>query len=264
MWPLLRLMEMYNDNEFSFMSEMQNDPKNLSELAFDTDSFNYWSDEFSNVDALLKGLGEGVQFYGGCDPALGKSLFTGDYSAIVILACKGDDTYIIVSDIARRSPDRLIKDIIAYAKRYNFSKFVIESNNFQELMVQSLERSAHKEGLQIPIERVNNATRKTDRIFSLYYWVKNGIIRFSRNDKMILDQFRAFPQQGKSDDGLDALEMAFKVLQRRQVCNQDMMLKCLRQFNGKPDTLKSNMRVKYIVDPFTGRRKCIDDPFGLL
>ena len=43
-------MEMYNDNEFSFMSELQNDPVTKSEFSFDVDNFSYWSDEFPSVE----------------------------------------------------------------------------------------------------------------------------------------------------------------------------------------------------------------------
>ena len=126
---------------------------------------------FLLLNALLKSLGSGVQFYGACDPAMGKSIFTGDYSAIIILACKGGFSYVIVADIARKAPDRLTKDIIAYAKRYQFNKFIIEANNFQELVVQSLEKEAINSWVSLPIERVHNTSRKTDRIFSLYEWV---------------------------------------------------------------------------------------------
>jgi predicted phage terminase large subunit-like protein len=261
-WSLLKLMEMYNDNDFSFMSEMQNDPRNLSEFSFDVDNFHYWSDEYPTIDALLKGLGDGVRFYGACDPAMGKSIFTGDYSAIIILACKGGSTYVIVADLARRSPDRLTKDIIAYAKRYQFGKFIIEANNFQELMVQSLEKMARDENVHIPIERVNSSAKKTDRIFSLYEWVKNGTIKFSRNDRIILEQFRAFPQQGKSDDGIDALEMGFKFAQANQHFGAEEMVKILRRLNGKSDDGSGKSNIKYIIDPRTGRMIDFNDPFG--
>ena len=261
-WGVLKLMEMYNDNDFSFMSEMQNDPRNLSDYAFDVDNFSYWSDEYPTVDALLKGLGDGVRFYGACDPSLGKSIFTGDYSAVLVLACKGGLTYVIVADLARRSPDRLTRDIIAYTKRYKFTKFIIEVNNFQELVVQSLEKMARDENIYIPIERVNNSGKKTDRIFSLYEWVKNGTIKFSRNDRIILDQFRSFPQQGKTDDGLDALEMGFKFAQANQHFGAEEMVKILRRLNGKPDDGSGKSNIKYIIDPRTGRMINFDDPFG--
>jgi predicted phage terminase large subunit-like protein len=263
-WGTLKLMEMYNDNDFSFMSEMQNDPRNLSEFTFDVDNFSYWSDEYPTIDALLKGLGDGVRFYGACDPSMGKSIFTGDYSAIIILACKGGFAYVIVADLARRSPDRLTKDIIAYAKRYQFTKFIIEANNFQELMVQSLEKMARDENVHIAIERVNNSAKKTDRIFSLYEWLKNGTIKFSRNDRILLEQFRSFPQQGKSDDGPDALESVFKFMQENRHLNAEDMLKLLRKLNGKLEPEEGKRRVKYIVDPYTGQVKEFDDPFGLI
>jgi len=263
-WELVKLMEMYNDNDFSFMSEMQNDPRNLSEYVFNVDGFSYWSDEYQTVDALLKGLGKGVKFYGACDPSMGKSMLKGDYSAILVLACKGGFTYVIVGDVARRSPDRLTKDIIAYAKRYEFTRFIIEANNFQELMVQSLEKAVRDEKVRLPIERVNSSRKKTDRIFSLYEWVKNGTIKFSRSDRILLNQFRAFPQQGKSDDGIDALEMGFKFVQKNQHFSHEDMIRALNELNGRSNPRRGKRRVRYIIDPITGKMRDFDDPFGMI
>ena len=263
-WSLLKLMEMYNDNDFSFMSEMQNDPRNLSKHGFDVDGFSRWTDGYLTIDALLKSLGDGVRFYAACDPSMGKSMFRGDYSAIIILACKGGFTYVIVADIARRSPDMLTRDIIAYAKRYNFTKFIIEANNFQELMVQSLEKMAHDENVRIPIERVTNTSNKIDRIFSLYEWVKNGTIKFSKSDIVLLNQFRAFPQQGKNDDGIDALEMAFRFAQKDSQFNVEVMMKVFHKLKNYSEPEENKQHIQYIVDPSTKQLKDLDDSTGSL
>lgn len=262
-WELVKLMEMYDDNEFSFVSEMQNDPRNISDFSFDVDNFGYWSKEYPTIDALLRSLGSGVSFIGACDPATGKHKFMGDYSAIVILACKGGFAYVIMADIVRRDPERLNKDIVALAKRFGFDKFVIEANNFQELQVRSLEKMAHDAHVYLPIERVHNSTNKTDRIFSLYDWLKNQTIKFNENDKRLLDQFRAFPQQGKHDDGPDALEMAFRFANTSGEISPEDIRKAFRACDGRPTTKEEKDRFKYIVDPRTGEWKRIIDPHGL-
>ena len=253
-WSILKLMEKFSDNEFSFMSEMQNDPRNLSEYSFDVDNFSYCDDGYSTVDTLLNDWGDGVQFYMGCDPSTGKSIITGDYSAIIVIACKNGIAAVIVADIARRTPDRFTRDIIAYAKRYRLTKLVIEDNNFQELVVQSLEKKAYEEGVALPIERVTNSAKKQDRIFSLYEWVKNGTIKFFRFERLLLEQFRWFPQQGKSDDGPDALEMAFRFAQMNQQPNINDLVKSFNQAKNKIPQRKGIIACD--GQPF-------DDPFGL-
>ena len=205
-WNLCNLMEMHAENELSFRSEMQNEPIDTDKMSFDVDNFTYMDSEYPSVDALLRTLGNKVSFCGACDPAL----MGGDYSAIIVLAIHGDDYYVIVADIARKDQDKLIKDILAYAKRYEFSSFAVEANSFQELMVSALEKEARAQGVFINLTPIKNSGHKQQRILSLYSWVKNGSIKFCKSDKLLLDQFRMFPR-GKHDDGPDALEMAMRV-----------------------------------------------------
>lgn len=204
-WDLYRLMDMYHENEFSFSSEMQNEPVDTDKMSFDVNNFTYWSDQYASVDALLKDLGNEVSFYGACDPALEG----GDFSAIIVLAKHKDNYYVIVADLTHNSPDKLIQDILAYAKRYRFNEFAVEANNFQELMVTALEKEAMTQGISVNLNPLKNSGPKHLRILSLYPWVKNGSIKFCKSDKILLDQFRVFPK-GKQDDGPDALEMAMR------------------------------------------------------
>ncbi len=204
-WDLYKLMDMYYDNIFSFNSEMQNDPVDTDKMTFNVDNFTYWSDQYASVDVLLRDLGDEVNFYGACDPALEG----GDYSAIIVLAKHKGDYYVVVSDITHNDQDKLIKDILAYAKRYRFSDFIVEANNFQELLVKALEKEAAKEEIPIVLTPIKNSGRKQNRIMELYAWIKNGSIKFCKSDKLLLDQFRGFPR-GKHDDGPDALEMAMR------------------------------------------------------
>lgn len=88
-------------------------------------------------------------------------------------------------DIKRRNPDELVRDILAYAERYKFTKFVIETNGFQKLVLKDLEDEANKEGVYLPIEEVTNTSDKVDRIYSMYRAIKNKTLQFDRNcDKL--------------------------------------------------------------------------------
>lgn len=256
-WDLRRLMDLFGENESSFMSEMQNEPVDLENMTFDVDGFAYWDDEYHTIDGLLKGLGSGVEFFGSCDPAMSKKLFGGDYSAIMVVARKGRDYYVIVADISRSNPDKLIKDIIAYAKRYPCTKFVVENNGFQELMVKSLTDSAKAEGVFMRIHPLTNTGSKQSRIFGLYTWLKNGTVKFARSQKMLLDQFRAFPN-GKNDDGPDALEMLIRVANESSGFDLKIMSDILKKIADPHPRLGSGRRIiRYNNQEFI-------DPFGLM
>ncbi len=261
-WDLRRLMERHAENEWSFMSEMQNEPVDADSKSFNVDGFQYWSDEFPTVDGLLKALGDGVRIYGACDPALAQSGSHGDYSAIVILACKGKDYYVLVADISHSNPDQLNRDILAYAKRYRFTKFLVEGNGFQTLMLESLQKSAKEQGIFMPIEKVTNSGSKKERIFGLYSWLKGGDVKFHRSHKMLLDQFRVFPN-GKHDDGPDTLEMVMRFATQFKGMNEAVIKAAFdavknptphRPFFGKPG---DKWIIGYGDKPF-------DDPFGLM
>ena len=48
----------------------------------------------------------------------------------------------LAADIARRSPDQTVERIMQCAGMYPFEKFVIETNNIQDLLVGNLSRSS--------------------------------------------------------------------------------------------------------------------------
>jgi predicted phage terminase large subunit-like protein len=215
LWPerhtLYSLMIAREENEISFMSELQNSPLDSKECLFNTDELQYWTNTYPTVEDLLHALGDNAEFYGACDPSLGSQNLKGDYSAIIVLARDKRDgvLYIIEADIKRRTPDETIEDILAYYKRYKCINFGIETNQFQKMMLTQLEEKGRKQGLYISLEQFNNTTDKVKRIQSLQPLVKNGTIKFSKYLKLLLEQARDFPK-GAFDDGLDALEMAVR------------------------------------------------------
>ncbi len=216
LWPerdnLCDLMEKYYENEFGFMAEMQNKPRNPKDCPFNVDEFSYWSDKYKSARELLLASGDGVDFFGACDPSMGKS-DDSDNSAIIVLARDKDGVlYIVEADIKRRQPNEIIDDIITYHRAYNFQLFAVESNNFQELMIKQLEDKARAMKQYIPIERINNRSNKEARIKSLQSLFHRGTVCFNRNDLDLINECVYFPK-GKSDDGLDALEMAIHIAQ---------------------------------------------------
>ena len=103
-----------------------------------------------------------------------------------------------------------------YARMYAFSGFAIESNNFQQLMVDDLERRVVAYGRRLSVHEITSRSNKQSRIASLEPYVKQGNLRFSRKHRLLLNQLTQFPL-AKNDDGPDALEMAMQVAQRRMI-----------------------------------------------
>lgn len=116
------------------------------------------------------------------------------------------------ADVARRRPDKIIDDIIAYHARRKYDKFAFETNQFQEYMAEVLHKRAKG---KLNIEQIKHSTNKFARIESLQPLVKNGTIRFSKKHGALLEQMKFFPKL-KFDDALDSLEMLVAIAQKPQ------------------------------------------------
>ncbi|MCH8853890.1 MAG: phage terminase large subunit [Planctomycetes bacterium] len=195
----------------SFQSEKQNDPLDSEQCIFAETNLHFWDDEYEDVRDLRAAVGEGI-FYGACDPSVGRNKTKGDYSAIIILY-QADETeinYVIHADIGRWSPEQTIQRIAEYAGRYDFEEFVIETNNFQNMLADELEKKLEQAGLYLELKRLNSTRNKQARISAMEPAVAQGRIRFCSKHRLLLEQLRAFPL-GTHDDGPDALEMVAQV-----------------------------------------------------
>jgi predicted phage terminase large subunit-like protein len=200
------------EGKASFQAEKQNEPIDPEVCIFAEENFHFWDDEHRNVDSLLDVVGRNGHFFGACDPSLGHRTGRGDYTAIVILyrPARSNIRYVIAADIARRTPDQAIEQIIRYARMYRFSVFTVEANQFQELMLGNLRRRAKEVHVGLPVHATRSRSNKQSRIAGLEPEVTQGGIRLCRRHQLLLDQLRQFPL-AVHDDGPDALEMAFEV-----------------------------------------------------
>jgi len=222
LWPELdsyyELMVMRErEGTRSFQSEKQNEPIDPQQCIFKEEDFVFWDDDYRDVQHLIQSINRSGYFYGACDPSMGKST-RGDYTAIVILL-RDDDSqinYVIAADLLHCSPSETIDRITEYAKMYEFEKFAIESNNFQELMVEDLERRIVAYGRRLSIHKITSRSNKQSRIASLEPYIKQGNIRFCRKHRQLLSQLTQFPL-AKNDDGPDALEMAIQATKEKSV-----------------------------------------------
>lgn len=201
----LMLMKL-SDGDAAFNTEMQNSPIDRSTALFPQSWFSY----YNPFDEDMR-TGD-FEFYGYCDPSLGKSA-SSDFSAIITIAKnrRNGVFYVEKADIARRHPDRILQDIIENARRIGreygkrLTAFGIETNQFQWMLKEELAKESARAGLYLPITEVNSTGDKTLRIQSLQPFIKNGYIRFQQNQNLLLEQLWDFPY-GAYDDGPDALE----------------------------------------------------------
>ncbi len=222
LWPELdsyyELMVMReSEGTRSFQSEKQNEPIDPQQCIFKEEDFVFWDDEYRDVQRLIQSINSRAYFYGACDPSMGKST-RGDYTAIVILL-RDDDSqinYVIAADLLHCSPSQTIDKITEYARMYEFENFAIETNNFQELMVDDLEKRIVACRRRLPIHKITSRSNKQSRIASLEPYIKQGNIRFCRKHRQLLSQLTQFPL-AKNDDGPDALEMAIQGTKEKSV-----------------------------------------------
>lgn len=222
LWPELedyeQLMIMReSEGHQSFDSEKQNEPVNAADCLFQPEDFVYWDEQWPNEEALRTAVGADGWMIGACDPSLGRHKTHGDYSAIVTILrnMHTGHLYVLDADIARRTPDRTIDDILVYHGQRRYDCFAVETNSFQQLMADELRRRGNARGLYVPIEEVRHTTDKVARIQGLQPLVKSGTLQFSKRHRLLLEQLRLFPK-APHDDGPDALEMAVDRAHSRQ------------------------------------------------
>ncbi len=126
-----------------------------------------------------------------------------------------DINYVIAADLLHCSPSEAIDRITEYAGMYEFKKFAIEINNFQQLMADKLDKRIVARGRRLPIHEITSRSNKQSRIAGLEPYITQGNIRFCRKHRKLLDQLTQFPL-AKNDDGPDALEMAMQAAKEKE------------------------------------------------
>ena len=214
------------EGEIFFQREKQNCPLDPKQCIFKKENMLFWDNEYKDTQHLIEAVGRYGIYYGACDPSLGRSARS-DYTAIIVLL-KDNQTnimYVIAADMIQCTPDASLQRIIQYADMYRFSQFTVESNNFQQLLVDDLQRRLLQKGHNTRIRPVHHTSQKQARICALEPCVSQGLLRFNSKHQMLLQQLTQFPM-AKNDDGPDALEMAVETARTvRRVgalgCNND-------------------------------------------
>lgn len=214
LWPEVEdyyyLMKMrVSDGPAFFDSEKQNEPVNPDDCLFREEWLTFLDDERVMRNLEWKYY-QGI--YCAVDPSLGKQSKGADPSAIVVA---GVDTEgyvdVLEADIRKRPPDAIMEDLFALHKKYRFILVGIEEIQFQELFKDWVIKESAQRGLYLPVEGIRPNSDKILRISKMQPHIKNGIIRFRRNQTQLIEQLRYFPK-ADHDDGPDALEMVFTLI----------------------------------------------------
>ncbi|EDE6352981.1 phage terminase large subunit, partial [Salmonella enterica subsp. enterica serovar Abony] len=170
----------------TFDSEYQNDPTSGEDAIF-AGCIHFW------VNRLNEWL-----FYGAVDPSLGKfGNNRRDPSAILV---GGFNRFtgildVVVADIRRRLPDKIISDTIELQRQYHCLAWAFESVQFQEFLRTELVKRSAQLGVPVPAIPVMPSADKLLRIESLQPHMQNSLIRFCKDGmQTLLDQLKHFPK----------------------------------------------------------------------
>lgn len=209
--PYEVLMEQrLTEGQASFDAEKQNEPLDPEQCLFSAESFRHWDQDGETFHAMRK-AGRYRRLVAACDPSLGKTTRRHDDTAIVVLGITSNgELDVVAADLAKRKPAQIIDRVLELAGEYGFEEIAVETNQFQEMLAEQLEREAGERSVRLRIRKVNHTGAKHARIQSLEPLITSGRLRFSRGQRELLDQLRQFPL-GAHDDGPDALEMAVSI-----------------------------------------------------
>jgi len=216
--PLETLQKEREEDPITFAQERQNDP--LAEIGQKFKGFiQTW--EFERPQDWT-----GWTLALAVDLSLGKKERS-DYSAIVGLGLSPQGKFFeLFSDIERRRPDQIQKDLIKAIKAFPWNKVGIETNGGQEYFLDGFKKHVEEynelcangvDGLTradmilIPIEGINNSGDKIKRIEgALQTLIESGLMLLRAGKTLLFEMLNEFPY--KKLDGPDALEMAHRLI----------------------------------------------------
>ncbi|MDO9093404.1 MAG: phage terminase large subunit [Rubrivivax sp.] len=195
--PLVRLMiKRARDGHPAFDSEQQNDPISGDDAPF-ANSIRFW------VNRLAE-----WKFYGAVDPSMGRQAAGRDPSAVLVGGFDRERGILDVvhAQIRRRTPDKLIEDIIECQREWACIVWGFEAVVFAEFVRTELVKRSAAAGVPVPARPLNPISDKPLRIESLQPHMHNGLLRLHSSQTTLIDQFRHYPK-ADHDDGPDAAQM---------------------------------------------------------
>lgn len=149
-----------------------------------------------------------LKYYGALDPALGQAK-KGSLVGIVVLGVDGKGQVYEVDSIGiQMKPEETIRTI--FNMPYTFTRFVIESVQFQKYFLQTIDEKSKQLGKRIPFKGITQKKDKISRIESLEPAINTGQIHFKGKNEL-WKEMQDYPES-ENLDVLDALEMAYRTI----------------------------------------------------
>ena len=208
-WPSSKLAELRRSMErYWWMALYQQRPTKHASVEWPEEYFSgdIWFDEFPQ-DCHLRVVA--------LDPSKGRNEHA-DYSAFVSIGEDPRGVLWVDADMERRPAGRIVADGVKICQQFRPTVFGVEGNAWQDLLGPMFLGEFESVGgdLQfVEIMTLNNQIKKEIRIRRLDPWLRNGRVRFRRNQgtKILVRQLKEFPL-ADHDDGPDAFEMATRLL----------------------------------------------------
>jgi predicted phage terminase large subunit-like protein len=209
-FPYFELMKIkINIGSRAFGSEYLNRPTDDETAIFKPSQFTYFEDK----DLFYPdGRSMNLEVFGFFDMAIGKNQ-SSDYNAVIILGRDRKTGILYVLDAwAMKVPIHRAVDVaFMKIKEFRPKTFGVETIQMQYEIYRQLQERVTKEGVySTRILPVNPRTKKEDRIEVLEPLVEQGIIRFRREQRLLIEQLTQFPN-GDYDDLPDALASAVDI-----------------------------------------------------
>ncbi|MCW2278727.1 phage terminase large subunit [Heliophilum fasciatum] len=220
-FPFLKLMiEKVNIGSRAFSSEFMNSPVDEESQIFRPSLFTFF--DYGELDRRA------VDYFGAWDIAMGKNSRS-DYNAIVTVARNRKTGVLYVVDAwAKKCPAHeallVVADKIGEYRHKIFSVETVQAQHdfFRQLRELLTRRNVYHTKLKAVVSR----GKKEERIESLEPLVEQGILRFMRQQRLLLEMMEQFPSHDH-DDLPDALQMAI------ELCGANRR----RIFHNKPNGL---------------------------
>lgn len=203
-WSYVALiMEKVNLGSRAFNSEFMNNPIDTENAIFKLDFLTYF-----DYDDLHERKNH-FEYFTAWDIALGKNNRS-DFNAIVTIARdKRTGIFYVVDAWAKKCPAHKALEIcLDKMEKFKPKVFIVETVAAQFDFYRQLKAAMPKRGLyRTKLLPLNSRTKKEERIEMLEPLVENGVLRFMRHQRLLLEQLEQFPN-GTNDDLPDALQMA--------------------------------------------------------
>jgi predicted phage terminase large subunit-like protein len=240
---------------FSFASEKQNEPKDLSNLSLDMNQVDWWDENSQTKEDLMEQFANSLIVLGAVDPAISRSNRS-DSTAIITAFVDSSENqiYVVGADIGKWDLGNIVKRVCMHHNIYNYSGFIYESNAAQKWLGDALIDEPNCP----PLESVNNTQNKEARISKLILFIQQGKVKLSKRLTELNRQISNFPS-GDHDDGIDALAMLVDMADDFSQAGPEVMEKVMGRMLGK----KSGHQQISMIHPLSGETIYIDNPHGL-